>query len=239
MAVSTRTRFAAGAASVTLNGLVIIAAAGLGARGPDRVWVEDPIMNVSLVAVRGGETPAPAPSAQASSSLEAPAPAPPPPTELPVRPTPAPSIAAPARYVAEIAPSPAPSAPAAQQAAPALAPAAAPPQRQGTRDGLDIDAPNGTSTDYASRLRAWLEAHKTYPRRSRMRREEGVVHLHFAVDRKGRLLGGDVVRSSGFEALDAEALAMLGRADPFPIAPKGVPGERIEISTPVQFELPR
>lgn len=240
MAVSTRTRFAAGAASVTLNGLVLLAAAGLGARGPDRVWVEDAVMNVSLVAVRGGETPAPAPSAQAPSTLEAPAPAPPPPTELPVRPTPAPMVAAPVRYVAEAAPSPpsAPSAPASQTPQ-APAPASAPPQRQGTRDGLDIDAPNGTSTDYASRLRAWLEAHKTYPRRSRMRREEGVVHLHFAVDRRGRLLAGDVVRSSGFEALDAEALAMLGRADPFPSAPKTVRGERIEISTPVQFELPR
>lgn len=237
MTVSTRTRVTAGAASVTLNGLAILAAAGLGARGPDRVWVEDPIMTVSLVAVRGGETPAPAPSAQAPSSLEAPAPTPPPPTELPVRPTPAPTVAAPVRYVAELT-SPAPSAPAATQAASAPAPAAAPAQRQGTRDGLEIDAPNGTSNDYASRLRAWLEAHKTYPRRSRMRREEGVVHLHFAVDRKGRLLGGDVVRSSGFAALDAEALAMLGRADPFPIAPKGVRGERIEISTPVQFELP-
>ena len=55
MAVSTRTRFAAGAASVTLNGLVLLAVAGLGARGPDPVWVEDPVMTVSLVAVRGGE----------------------------------------------------------------------------------------------------------------------------------------------------------------------------------------
>lgn len=128
---------------------------------------------------------------------------------------------------------------AAVAAAPALVQTASAPQRQGTRDGLDIDAPNGASLDYASRLRAWLEAHKTYPRRARMRREEGVVHLQFAVDRQGRLLKGDVVRSSGHGSLDAEAMAMLDRSNPFPGAPHGVRGERIEVSTPVEFYLAR
>ena len=93
--------------------------------------------------------------------------------------------------------------------------------------------------DYASRLRAWLEAHKTYPKRARMRREEGVVHVHFAVDRDGRLLRGDVVGSSGFASLDAEAMAMLDRSNPFPGAPHSVRGERIEVSTPVEFFLTR
>jgi protein TonB len=125
---------------------------------------------------------------------------------------------------------------------PSARPAAASPvaaQRQGTREGLDIDAPNGASQDYASRLRAWLEAHKTYPKRARMRREEGVVHVHFAVDRQGRLLAGDITRSSGHASLDTEALAMLGRSNPFPGAPHTVRGERIEVSTPVEFYLTR
>ncbi|WP_374578109.1 energy transducer TonB, partial [Phenylobacterium sp.] len=130
-----------------------------------------------------------------------------------------------------------PPAPIQLAAASSAAPAAAPPPRQGTRDGLDIDAKNGASLDYASRLRAWLEAHKTYPKRARMRREEGVVHLQFAVDRQGRLLGGDVIKSSGFASLDAEAMAMLDRSNPFPGAPNGVRGERIEVSTPVEFYL--
>ena len=117
--------------------------------------------------------------------------------------------------------------------------ASTPPQRAGTREGLDIDAPGGASLDYASRLRAWLEAHKTYPQRARMRREEGVVHVHFAVDRDGRLLRGDVVSTSGFASLDAEAMAMLDRSNPFPGAPHSVRGERIEVSTPVEFFLTR
>ncbi|WP_374453087.1 energy transducer TonB [Phenylobacterium sp.] len=166
--------------------------------------------------------PSPGGAAPTTSAVQ---PAPPQPREAPA----APSTAAAA------APSPAP-----VQAAASGPPApAAVAQRQGTRDGLDIDARNGAGADYASRLRAWLEAHKTYPKRARMRREEGVVHVHFAVDRQGRLLGGDVVRSSGYASLDAEAMAMLDRSNPFPGAPHSVRGERIEVSTPVEFFLTR
>lgn len=239
MAVSTRTRWTAGAVSTALNGLVILAVAQIGADGPARLWVEDTPMNIELVSVRGGEIHDSAPTAQAPNPLVEPAPEPPPHQDIPPRPTPEPLAAPTPRYVAEaaVAPNPAPPTPAA--ASPAPRPDPAPPQRLGTRDALDIDAPNGTSTDYASRLRAWLEAHKTYPKRSRMRREEGVVQIHFAVDRRGRLLAGDITRSSGFSTLDAEAIAMLSRAQPFPSAPHSIRGERIEISTPVEFSLQR
>ena len=87
-------------------------------------------------------------------------------------------------------------------------------------------------------LRAWLEAHKTYPKHARMRREEGVVHVRFAVDRQGRLLDGAIVRSSGVASLDREALAMIDRSNPFPTAPQTVRGSRIELQTPVEFSLP-
>lgn len=229
----TPTRAAAAAFSTALNLGLIALVMRTGADAPP-VWDEAVVM-AQLVQVRGGAINAPAPSAQAPSS---PPREPAPTTTSQPSPQPAPAPA-------QAAPSPTPSAPTpapAQQIADApsaSAPAAAPAQRQGTREGLDIDARNGTSLDYASRLRAWLEAHKTYPKRARMRREEGVVHVHFAVDRQGRLLGGDVVRSSGYASLDAEALAMLGRSNPFPGAPHTVRGERIEVSTPVEFFLQR
>lgn len=228
----TPTRTLAFAVSAALN-LGLIALVVRSAADEPPVWDETVIM-AELVQVRGGANNAPVPtSAQAPSSpprepgptTSAVQPAPPQPREAPA----APSTAAAA------APSPAP-----VQAAASGPPApAAVAQRQGTRDGLDIDARNGAGADYASRLRAWLEAHKTYPKRARMRREEGVVHVHFAVDRQGRLLGGDVVRSSGYASLDAEAMAMLDRSNPFPGAPHSVRGERIEVSTPVEFFLTR
>lgn len=235
MIAVTPTRTVAFALSAVLNlGLIALVMRSEPEGTP--VWDETVIL-AELVQVRGGANNAPVPaSAQAPSSP----PREPAPTTSAAQPTP-PEV----REVAAAAPPAAPTqtptpAPAQVQVAAAGPPAqAAQPQRLGTRDGLDIDAKNGTSTDYALRLRAWLEAHKTYPKRARMRREEGVVHVHFAVDRQGRLLGGDVIRSSGYASLDAEAMAMLDRSNPFPGAPHTVRGERIEISTPVEFYLAR
>ena len=230
----TPTRIAAATFSTALNLGLIALVLRTGSDAPP-VW-EQTAMIAELVQVRGETGSAPSPSAQAPSSP----PREPAPTAVvppQVRQDAPSTTAAAASPPSAASASAQPPAPIQLAAASSAAPAAAPPPRQGTRDGLDIDAKNGASLDYASRLRAWLEAHKTYPKRARMRREEGVVHLQFAVDRQGRLLGGDVVKSSGYASLDAEAMAMLDRSNPFPGAPNGVRGERIEVSTPVEFYL--
>ncbi len=100
--------------------------------------------------------------------------------------------------------------------------------------------PNGGGAgNYAARVRAWLLAHKRYPRRSRMHGEEGVVQLRFVLDRAGHLLDGALVAGSDHAALDAEALAMLRRAVPYPAPPGEMRGDRIEIAAAIVFELPR
>ncbi len=235
----TRTRMTAAAVSTAFNVGLIALVMRTGAEAPP-VW-DETVVIAELVQVRGGETHAPSQSAQAPSTPPrepAPTPTAPAPTlpqTTPEAPRPPAATSAPATAAAS---APASSASTSAPSA-AVQRASTPPQRAGTREGLDIDAPGGASLDYASRLRAWLEAHKTYPKRARMRREEGVVHVHFAVDRDGRLLRGDVVTSSGFASLDAEAMAMLDRSNPFPGAPHSVRGERIEVSTPVEFYLTR
>lgn len=211
---------------------------------PTTGFVEPPAMQVDLAEVLGGRI---APRLAS--------PPPPPPPSAPVKAPPkalkdippvfraaslepqTPSEAAPA----PAQPTPAPAAaPQAAAQPPTQAPTSAPPApRQGVARGLDVNAPHGAGRDYSSKLRSWLEAHKTYPRRSRMRREEGVVEVRFILDRSGHVLDGDIVRTSGYSALDAEVLAMLVRADPFPAAPQGVLGERIEIAAPVEFFLSR
>jgi len=222
-----RIRLLAGLASTAFNLALIALVMRTGAGAPP--MREELIMTAELVAVRGGEILTAGPSARAES--------------LPRRPAPSLPQVAPTAATAEDAAAPAPAASTQAPAQPSAAPAPAsrPPvaERAGTREGLDIDAPRGESLNYAAQLRAWLEAHKTYPKRARMRREEGIVEVAFAVDRQGRLLTGDVVRSSGHASLDAEAMAMLDRSNPFPGAPHSVRGERIEVSTPVEFSLQR
>jgi len=220
---SARMRLGAGLASTAFNLALIGLVMRAGADAPP--MREELIMTAELVAIRGGEIPTPTPSARVESLPRRPAPILPAPEAPPVAAVDEPAVTT----SAASSPAPTPSTPVATPT-PAV-------QRAGTREGLSIEAPKGESLNYAAQLRAWLEAHKTYPKRARMRREEGVVQVAFAVDRQGRLLRGDVVRSSGYASLDSEAMAMLNRSNPFPGAPHSVRGERIEVSTPVEFSL--
>ena len=77
-------------------------------------------------------------------------------------------------------------------------------------------------------------AQQALSRRAQSRRgQRGVVQVFFSLDRQGRVLESRVVRSSGANALDEEALALLRRAQPFPPPPPEFPGD------PVEFDLSR
>jgi protein TonB len=91
--------------------------------------------------------------------------------------------------------------------------------------------------DYLSRLEAHLNAYKNYPYDARIHREEGVVQLRFSLDRSGHVLSYDVVGSSGFASLDAEARDMIRRADPFPPIPAEYHGESLDLTVPLVFSL--
>jgi periplasmic protein TonB len=95
----------------------------------------------------------------------------------------------------------------------------------------------GASQDYAATLLAWLERHKQYPRRARLRRQEGTVWLYLVVDRGGAVLEYRLERSSGHPALDEEVLAMIERAQPLPPMPEDTDREHLELIVPVEFFL--
>jgi protein TonB len=67
-------------------------------------------------------------------------------------------------------------------------------------------------------LGAWLAAHKTYPDEARARGEEGRLAVRFTLDRSGQVTAVGVLHSSGSQALDRAALAMLrdARLPPLP-----------------------
>ena len=237
------------AASLLVNGLLLAALLNLGTGWPKRVR-EAPALTVMSFAVLKGA----ADGEEAAQAAEAGAPAPPaaaaPAAQQQASPLPPPPQAQAPAMQPQAAQAPAASAPApAQAAASAARPAAAPaaanapaapaaPVRRGAADGLDTNAPAGTSRAYAARVRSWLYGHKIYPRRAKMRREEGVVRVRFVIDRAGLLVDGRILQGSGCAALDEEAMAMMRRASPYPKAPHEIAGERIEFTTLVEFILP-
>ena len=76
---------------------------------------------------------------------------------------------------------------------------------------------------------------KRYPREASFRRQQGVPYIRFVMNRNGEVLSVRLERSSGFRALDNEALALPRRAAPLPKPPKEVAGDTLELVVPVEF----
>jgi protein TonB len=117
------------------------------------------------------------------------------------------------------------------KAEPRAKPAAKAPSSQKSKASR---APSISPAKWQSRVLAWLNRHKRYPRGARSRREEGVVSVSFAINASGDVISARVARSSGNSELDEAALDMLRRASPVPAPPPGV-GRNIAV--PVQFNL--
>lgn len=107
----------------------------------------------------------------------------------------------------------------------------------GMERGQSAGGMPGQSADYKALLMAWLEKHKEYPRRAKLRRQEGTAYLSFVIDRDGRLLECRLDKSSGYKLLDEEVTAMIERASPLPPVPGDPADARFTYTVPVNFNL--
>jgi periplasmic protein TonB len=89
--------------------------------------------------------------------------------------------------------------------------------------------------NWKSALVARLERYKRYPPEAQSRAETGVTQLAFSVDRSGGVHHAHVVRSSGSNVLDREAVALAERASPMPPPPAEITGAQIPIEVPIRY----
>jgi periplasmic protein TonB len=82
-----------------------------------------------------------------------------------------------------------------------------------------------------------VEHHKGYPAAARARHQTGVAEVIFTIDRAGKVVASQVVRSSGYAALDQETIATVKRAQPFPSPPANMSGEAFEFRVPIRFDI--
>lgn len=131
----------------------------------------------------------------------------------------------PPEFTVRVAPPPVVTQPPVATAAPP-APVAAPQKPAGeTRDS------------YLGRVLAQLNRFKQYPRAARQARIEGVVMLHFVMDADGKVQSAEIAKSSGRPILDAEALALIQRAQPLPALPADFPTRTLDAVVPIEFSL--
>ena len=89
---------------------------------------------------------------------------------------------------------------------------------------------------YAGQISAWLNRNKQYPRQARQRRHQGLVTIRFTVDRDGRVLSSNIVRSSGHTTLDDEVRALMRRGR-MPRMPAAMKQAQITMTVPIRFQL--
>ncbi len=61
--------------------------------------------------------------------------------------------------------------------------------------------------------------------------------MTFTIDRGGHVLSVNLVRGSGSQSLDEEAVALVHRADPLPAVPAELAGNTLTLTLPVTFSL--
>jgi periplasmic protein TonB len=165
--------------------------------------------------------PAQRPTAQEETVQTPPAPDP----QVAMVPTESPPEEGPIGYDQPAAAAPVPTAP---QSAPAPAEQAAAPAP------APVAGPTSAAIARWERLLvAQLDRHKRYPPKARGK--AGEARLSFSIDRDGRVLSSRIVHSSGSDALDEEALALVRRAAPLPPPPAGLPDARLSFVVPIRY----
>ncbi|MEI9888065.1 MAG: energy transducer TonB [Rhizomicrobium sp.] len=94
-----------------------------------------------------------------------------------------------------------------------------------------------TQQSYLARLLSYLNRYKRYPAEAKAARIQGVVLLHFVMDKSGHVTSFEISRSSGKPALDEEALALIQRAQPLPPIPADFGKDTLNAIVPIEFSL--
>ncbi|WP_047678986.1 MULTISPECIES: energy transducer TonB [Xenorhabdus] len=90
------------------------------------------------------------------------------------------------------------------------------------------------SDNYRTKLRQEIERHKRYPRKARRMRQEGTVTVNFTLQNDGSITAARVVQSSGYSAMDNEALKALSLAKSIGPKPANLAAD---ITLKISFEL--
>jgi len=87
---------------------------------------------------------------------------------------------------------------------------------------------------YTAQIQAHLARYNVYPPEAG--HLEGVVYLQLIWDAAGNVLFSRIGKSSGSALLDAQALALIQKAQPLPPIPQSLRAERVYLQIPIAFK---
>ena len=90
---------------------------------------------------------------------------------------------------------------------------------------------------YRQMVAAHLQRFKQYPPAAKAAGQQGTARVSFTLSRSGGVTSVSLGGSSGHAALDAETVAMVRRAQPFPAFPADVKQSSMPFNAPVAFYI--
>ena len=96
-------------------------------------------------------------------------------------------------------------------------------ERQAQAKAAEAAAANAVASAYRGSVLSHLASFKRYPPAARARGVQGNPAVSFSIDASGRVISVSLTRASGDPDIDAEIVAMVHRASPFPAPPPGAP----------------
>jgi periplasmic protein TonB len=97
-------------------------------------------------------------------------------------------------------------------------------ERQAQAKAAEAAAANASAASaYRNSVIGHLASFKRYPPAARARGAQGSPAVSFSIDASGRVVSVSLTRASGDPDFDAEIVAMVHRASPFPAPPPGAP----------------
>lgn len=102
---------------------------------------------------------------------------------------------------------------------------------------LATDPDKDAMLRYQDMVKQRIEAARRYPLWAKKQGTEGITRLYFNVLADGRARDIKIVRPSGSNILDEEAVATIKRAQPFPPVPKEISSFSIGMEVAIVFSL--
>ena len=90
---------------------------------------------------------------------------------------------------------------------------------------------------YGKTLSSLIARYQRYPHVAQLRGWQGTTQIRLFVSAAGRMVNAVILRSSGFEVLDNQALEMVQQAAPLPQPPEALRGRKFTVMVPIVFKL--
>ena len=99
---------------------------------------------------------------------------------------------------------------------------------------MPVKAQTDTPEEWRKQIVVRLSSSKRFPPEALG--QAGTAIVGFVLDRHGRLVSHWLMESAGNRALDEESLAIIERAQPFPIPPPDLEEHRLTLAVPIIFD---